>query len=115
MLANRLAATGAAVTVYDPQALPDAAAHLHRDVSVAESAERCVASSDIVVVTTPWPEFARIPSPFAPRRDRYVVIDCWRILDPEHTRESADLVYPGRMLEPGPIEASAAVMRSAAC
>jgi UDPglucose 6-dehydrogenase len=115
MLANRLAATGVAVTVYDPQALPDAAAQLHRDVSVAESAERCVASSDIVVVTTPWPEFARIPSPFAPRRDRYVVIDCWRILDPEHTRASADVVYPGRMLEPGPIEASAAVMRSAAC
>lgn len=106
LLANRLATLGAAVTVYDPQALPDAAAHLHPDVSIAPSVDLCLASSDIVVLTTPWPELAVIPTLLASRPNRCVVIDCWRILDPEQTRWSVDVVYLGRARDAEALEPS---------
>jgi len=42
----------------------------------AESAQTCVDRSDIVVITTPWPEFGEIQF-----HKGQVVIDCWRMLD----------------------------------
>jgi UDP-glucose 6-dehydrogenase len=41
-----------------------------------ESAQTCVDYSDIVVITTPWPEFREIQF-----HEGQVVIDCWRMLD----------------------------------
>jgi len=41
-----------------------------------ESAQTCVDYSDVVVITTPWPEFKE-----AQFHEGQVVIDCWRMLD----------------------------------
>lgn len=43
-----------------------------------ESAQTCADWSDIVVVTTPWPEFREIQF-----HEGQVVIDCWRMLNQE--------------------------------
>ena len=37
----------------------------------------CVKSSDIIVIATPWPEFADIENFL---KDK-IVVDCWRIID----------------------------------
>jgi len=49
-----------------------------------ESAQICADWSDIVVITTPWPEFKEIQF-----HEGQVVIDCWRMLD------EADVVDAG--------------------
>ena len=64
---------------------------------MAESAEACVASSDLVVITTPWPQFRSIPAAaFAPKGgNRLVVIDCWRVLPPGEHQSAAKVIYLG--------------------
>jgi UDPglucose 6-dehydrogenase len=96
-LAARLADQGFHVSVYDPLALPAASAVLGSKASPAESAEACVRSSDLVVITTPWPQFRSLPgAAFArPGGERRVVIDCWRVLPQEQIQSVADLVYLG--------------------
>lgn len=66
--------------VYDPMALNAARMVLGDGPTYAASAEDLVRQSDIVVITTPWKEFARIPErAFSGHRTRLVLIDAWRI------------------------------------
>jgi UDPglucose 6-dehydrogenase len=91
---------GYEVNVYDPVAL-DAALEVlgggvHGCVSIADLLER----SDVVVIATPWPEFAVLPVGALERRgDRLVVIDCWRLLSDETHAEAIDIVRLGQALE----------------
>jgi UDPglucose 6-dehydrogenase len=91
---------GYEVNVYDPVAL-DAALEVlgggvHGCVSIADLLER----SDVVVIATPWPEFAALPVDALERRgDRLVVIDCWRLLSDETHAEAIDIVRLGQALE----------------
>jgi UDPglucose 6-dehydrogenase len=82
-LAQKLAASGLNVRVYDPAAMPAARAILGDSVTYTESPAICIGGSDVVVITTPWKEFATlIPQDFgsAPDRAKPVLIDCWRML-----------------------------------
>jgi UDPglucose 6-dehydrogenase len=96
-LAQLLLDRGHAVIGYDPKALPAACAQLAGRMKQASSAEDCVRRSDLVVVMTAWPEFARLgPDAFARPGRPITVIDCWRSLPANALRGVVDLVYVGQ-------------------
>jgi UDPglucose 6-dehydrogenase len=59
-LANCLSSEGYEVSVYDPMALGEAKRHLGANVHIAESLEECIRSSETILITTAWSEFAII-------------------------------------------------------
>jgi UDPglucose 6-dehydrogenase len=80
LLARMLMDEELELLVYDPMALNAARMVLGDGPTYAASAEDLVRQSDIVVITTPWKEFARIPErAFSGHRTRLVLIDAWRI------------------------------------
>jgi UDPglucose 6-dehydrogenase len=96
-LARALAREGYAIEVFDPLALESAMAVLGTSVTAAKSAEACAASSDLLVITTPWKEFASLP-PSALRATvgRKTVIDPWRVLDLRTYGQVAEVIHLGR-------------------
>ncbi len=80
-LAADLVSRGRQVLAYDPVAMTSAKTVLPSVVHLASSLEACVGGSDVVVLTTPWPEFAILP-PETWRRNSpsRVVVDCWRMV-----------------------------------
>jgi UDP-glucose 6-dehydrogenase len=80
-LARLLGESGHEVVVYDPVATDAALAALGDLAQGAASVDEVLTRSDVIVITTPWPEFARLPLEASKRRP--VVIDCWRLLRPE--------------------------------
>jgi UDPglucose 6-dehydrogenase len=95
-LAARLADEGYEVVVYDPAALPAALAVLGDKVSAAASADSCVSTADMVVVTTAWPQFRELSVMALARPNcRIPVLDCWRILPKDLLSAYADVVHLG--------------------
>ena len=95
-LAARLSEEGKEVYVHDPLALPEAMAVLQDKVVPIKSAEECVKAVDVLVITTPWPQFKDIPhAAFARSGVRLQVLDCWRILPREELAGVADIHYLG--------------------
>jgi len=81
LLARELAERGVRVVAYDPAGNGNAGKALGRRAELAESAEACVRASDVVVVTTLWPEFLELPPDvWARHSPPRVLIDCWRAL-----------------------------------
>ncbi len=91
-LARLLADEGIATSVYDPAAMENARKILGPTVTFAPSLEQCIGEADVIVITTPWPEFKHL-EPGNPGHP--TVIDCWRILDSDRCRETADYVALG--------------------
>ena len=80
-LADRLAANGVSVVVYDPIAMENARDVLGGRVRYAGSVWEALAESDVVVVANPDPAFLSIrPIDFPQRATPITVIDCWRAL-----------------------------------
>ena len=80
-LAADLVSQGRRVLAYDPVAMTSAKTVLPSTVHLATSLEACVSGSDVVVLTTPWPEFAALPSETWSRNSpSRVVVDCWRMV-----------------------------------
>ena len=80
LLARMLMDEELELLVYDPMALNAARMVLGDGPTYAAGAEDLVRQSDIVVITTPWKEFTRIPErAFSGHRTRLVLIDAWRI------------------------------------
>jgi UDPglucose 6-dehydrogenase len=80
LLAQELALRGVRVLAYDP-AYGKTAPHKADGFKLSENPLELIASSDVVVLATTWPEFQSIP------RDRWArageprtVVDCWRAL-----------------------------------
>lgn len=95
-LAERLLKTGKRVVVYDPQAKEAARLILDGAALFATSAVDCVSQSDVVVITTPWPEFSRTGAGLFSSAERaLVVVDCWRVLTPEELPDSVTYVAIG--------------------
>lgn len=95
LLARMLMDEELELMVYDPMALDSARMALGDGPSYAASAEDCVRQSDVVVITTPWKEFSRIPErAFTGRRTRLVLIDAWRIA-PESLRGKTNYLPVG--------------------
>jgi len=91
LLANELLAAGLSVSAYDPKAIVEIAG-----VDRTESAEAAIAKADVVVVTTPWPEFAEIEHIGAE-----LLVDYWRIVPRSAASPSTRIVYPGVGPSPG--------------
>ena len=95
-LAARLSEERFEVYVHDPMALASAMAVLQDKVVPIVSAEECVQAVDALVITTPWPQFAKIPAAtFARAGRRLQVLDCWRMLDRDKVGAVADIHYLG--------------------
>jgi UDPglucose 6-dehydrogenase len=95
-LAARLSEERKEVYVHDPLALPGAMAVLQDKVVPLNSAEECVKAVDVLVITTPWPQFKDIPhAAFKRSGARLQVLDCWRILPRDKLAGIADIHYLG--------------------
>jgi len=79
-LARLLAAKGLDVLVYDALALENARRALGDTVRYAVSVEECVRQADLLVLTTPDKEFARLHTEQSPLRPGQTVFDAWRVL-----------------------------------
>ncbi len=79
-LVQELAARGHDVVAYDPAANEPAARMLGQDsgVDVLETSAEAVARAEVVVLATPWPEFAEIN--WTAATGTRTLIDCWRIV-----------------------------------
>jgi UDPglucose 6-dehydrogenase len=96
-LARALLDAGFMVTIADPASLREATASLGKRIVAATSPADAVAWADIVVITTPWPEFRDIPTASFQREGRgVVVIDPWRLLASKDLPRSATHVLLGR-------------------
>lgn len=95
-LAARLADEGMSVTVFDPAALENAMVELKDKVIAVGSAEDCIKASDLVIVTTAWPEFGHIrAAAFSRPSGRVSVLDCWRVLPYHELSDMADIHFMG--------------------
>ncbi len=64
--------------------------------SSASRVTECVRKADVLVTTTPWPEFREIqPESFERHSSRHLLVDCWGILDPGEYSDVADYVALG--------------------
>ncbi len=92
LLARELAQRGLTVIAYDPLGQENSMRVLGDKVQFASRAEECIAKADLVVVTTPWREFASIPAEqWARAGTLRTVVDCWRLL--KHLERQAGVRY----------------------
>ena len=106
LLTQLLASEGVPVIAHDPAAMGNARAVLGDDVRIAATLEECLAAADVLVITTPWPQYTGLTIAMlagAGRRRR--IIDCWRCVEDAALRHSADYIGIGI----GPREAAANV------
>jgi UDPglucose 6-dehydrogenase len=81
LLAQELVSRAVALVAYDPQGAHNSALASGGGVRLAATAEECIAESAVVVVATPWAEFAQIPAEKWERSGSpRIVLDCWRAL-----------------------------------
>jgi UDPglucose 6-dehydrogenase len=94
LLAQELARRGVAVVAYDPAGGPSSARVLLEKVCMAQTAQQCIDQGDVVVVATPWQEFAKIPaSQWGRQSQQRTLVDCWRAL--KHLENVDGLKYLG--------------------
>jgi UDPglucose 6-dehydrogenase len=90
-LAAQLAHKGIRVVVYDPLAMNNARRALEGKVLFADNAKTCLRTADVVVITTPWPEFQQIsPRDLRESNGKTTIFDCWRILQQDEFAPVAD-------------------------
>jgi UDPglucose 6-dehydrogenase len=93
LLAKELSGRGVETLAYDP-GLIENRTRATDGISFASSARECIAKSDVVVLATPWPEFAAIPARQWAREDSArTIVDCWRALP--HLRQQPGVNYLG--------------------
>jgi len=94
-LARLLGEAGYDVYVYDPVALEAALSLLGGVAQGCGTVVEVLERSDVVVITTPWPEFAELP--IAALKGRHpAVVDCWRLLSHDVYGDFLDIVRLGR-------------------
>jgi UDPglucose 6-dehydrogenase len=99
-LARLLGNAGYEVHVYDPVATQAAVHDLGGLAQGSSSVAELLVQSDVVVIATPWREFAELPAEVLEREGkRVIVIDCWRLLPEEADGGAIEVVRLGRPLE----------------
>jgi UDPglucose 6-dehydrogenase len=89
------------INVYDPVATA-VDRGLGAQVRACASVDELLERSAVVVIATPWKEFAGLPlGTLARNGRRTVVIDCWRLLPDAANGEAVEIVRLGRSLEAG--------------
>lgn len=81
LLAQALMNKRVRLNLYDPLALGNTEKVLGKDgVEYIKSLKDCITASDILVITTNWPEFENIDSNWFNSQEK-VIIDPWRMID----------------------------------
>ena len=83
LLAAALAKAGYRVVVHDPAGMDAAQAVLGPNASFAAAPEQAIADATVVVVMVPWPEYRQFFSGYRGSDRARVIIDCWRLIEPE--------------------------------
>jgi UDPglucose 6-dehydrogenase len=92
LLAQQLVARGVSVLACDPAGNANASRGLNGSVALTDSAVECIERSDVLALTTPWPQFMEIPAEIWSRAGNpRVVIDCWRSLS--FLRDIPGIIY----------------------
>jgi UDPglucose 6-dehydrogenase len=95
-LAKYLLQSGARVVVYDPEAMDNAREQLEGRVTFVSGPAECARQSDVLAITTPWPEFKKLmPQDFKRPAAKPVVLDCWRILPREKFEDVVEYLTLG--------------------
>jgi UDPglucose 6-dehydrogenase len=89
-----LADRGHRPLVYDP-ALAVERAGLGDKAEAAASAGGCITAADVIVITTPWPEFGDGLLTHLTPGSVKTFVDCWGLLDPERWEPAAHVIRPG--------------------
>lgn len=90
------------VVIYDPGASDAAHAVLGPEIQVAKSAQMAVSLADVIVITTPWPEFRNLKgSDFSAAGRQRIIIDPWRIIAADAGRSAHRHIIMGRGGTPG--------------
>lgn len=96
-LAGQLALSGRRVLAYDPMVASSPVATVPALITLVPTAEECIAASDVVVLATPWPEFAAIaPDVWQRNSAPRTVVDCWGTLSTLADRLGIRYVRLGR-------------------
>jgi UDPglucose 6-dehydrogenase len=96
LLVLELVAEGIDVVAFDPAAMKAATRVVGDSARLAESAQDCVRQADVVVIATPWREFANLdPSLFGAESRSRTVIDCWRMLTRDRFEGVAEYIVLG--------------------
>jgi len=81
LLAEELATRGVPLAVFDPVGARSSCMQFGEQVKVTATSKECIALASVVVIATPWPEFAKIPAiEWARHSPPRTVVDCWRAL-----------------------------------
>ena len=106
-LAKHLLQSGARVVVYDREAMENTREQQQGRVTFASGPAECARQSDVLAITTPWPEFKKLtPQDFKRPAGKPVVLDCWRVLSREKFEDVADFLTLGY----GPVPKAAMVL-----
>jgi UDPglucose 6-dehydrogenase len=107
LLAQELSKRDVSLVVFDPKGPRSVCAPLGDRVRFTATPKECIAIAGVVVLTTPWPEFARIQDiEWARHNPPRTVVDCWRAFPHLSTADGVRYVSLGT--------GSAAPVRSAA-
>jgi len=112
-LARRLITAGMRVVVYDPAAMENARHELPAEAIFANSAADCTRQADVLAITTPWRQFRSLSAgDFG--NGEIVVLDCWRILNPEAVKQVAEYLTLGYGAEQAEVAMEPVLARRAA-
>jgi len=82
-LAEELASQDIPVIAYDPVAAESAKEKTRFPIQFVDSAQDCLKDADVVVLATPWDEFQHLKVNEDRKKRPLVIIDCWRLLEPD--------------------------------
>jgi len=94
-LAKHLLVAGVRIAVHDPAAMENAKRHLIGDVLFARNPRHCAGLADVLVITTPWPEYGSLLPEDLKDGESISVLDCWRILSEKRFEEAHDYLTLG--------------------
>lgn len=95
LLAEKLIKRGVKAILYDPLALENMKHSLGNKAQYCKSARECIGKSDVIVITTNWPEFVDIKNGWF-GKNRKVLIDPWRMIDSHQLPINVKYVPLGR-------------------
>lgn len=79
-LVRQLINRGISVVVHDPMAMASAEALFQDKVAYAKTGAACAGVADVLVIATPWKEYAALTPSDLKEGGVPTVIDCWRVL-----------------------------------
>ena len=101
-LCAALAREGYGVSAHDPAGAMAARASLPDAVAIEEDPAAALAGAQVVVVTTPWPLYRRVPETLRTLdAGGVVLLDPWRMFTREEIGDAATLVPLGKAPDPG--------------